>query len=300
MNLVEAGVTPIGFIETNILFAIAAFLLATRIDISEFKSLINQRRSLAWGIASQQIILPLIIISGSFAVILPLGTGTGLILTASMPALTLAALLTWLARGNIALSLLIIFISSLLSTFMTPAVITFWADIHPSAAQDATLLHYTPYYSLVVALSTVLLPALLGLLVRKLLPRLMFLVPALTGFCFALVLCVPAGVLYKQSDTLLLNFWSAGLPSIAAYLGCSLFIFKLMKALNLNTAITSTITLTTVSQNLAIAGMFAISGLGVDSDQILVGLWWVPIQYYGGFLLAGYLRYQTHSPADEL
>lgn len=300
MDFVETGVTPIGFIQTNVLFGIAVFLLATRIEIGELRNVLDQRRTLGWGITGQEIILPLLVIGGCFAVSIPFGTGTGLLLVASMPALALGALLTLLARGNVTLSLIIIFISTLLSTFLTPLTIIFWAKLHPSAAQGAALLHYTPVYSLAVALGTVLLPAVLGLWIRKILPGMMFLVPSLIRVCFLLVLVVPAGVIYNHRESMLAGFWNTGLPVIAVYLACTLFIFKLIRALDMNSSTAATLSLTTVSQNLAIAGMFAIAGLGLDSDQILVGLWWVPIQYYGGFLIACFLRYRSDSGAESL
>ncbi|GEM_PF-2941592 len=290
MNFVEAGLTPIGFIETNLVFFLIVFFLALHTGTDAIRDQLKKRRALWWGLASIHIVFPIIVALVCVALFLPVAQSSGLILVATMPALALAALLTWLGHGNTALALLLVLFSTIISAGTAPLMFNLWTEINPMASRDMALLDYTPFYTLAVAICVILMPLGLGLLCARYLPAFRKIAPAALYLLTASALLIPLGVISSNSTQLLATPWSLGLTISLTYLAGLLFTYRLIDSLGLGKRPAISVVFSTVTHNMAIAGMFAVSGLGPGGTQILTALWWVVLQYYLGLLAALYFR----------
>lgn len=290
MNYVEAGITPIGFLQTNLVFFLINFFLALGSDWKDIHAQYRNSRELWWALASLHVIFPAIIFLASIFFFLPLHLGTGLILVAAMPALSIAALFSWLAHGNTHLTLVTLPVSALISALGAPLIITLWADLNPMAPRDAALINYTPLYTSMVAILVIALPISLGLLARRLWPGLRVATPPALWLLVAISMTIPAALVMSNGERLLASITTTGIAVTFMYAGSAFFILRLMNSLDLGKGSAVSITFLTLTHQLSIAGMFAIEGLGAKSDQVLTAIWWIILQYFLGLALALYLR----------
>lgn len=297
MNFVEAGLTPIGFYQTNLIYAAAVFALTLFTEPGEFRAQLTQRQPLIWGLLCQHLALPVIVILATMTLYMPLGQSTGLVILSTMPALVLGSLLTWVADGKASLSILLVGFSTFISAVIAPSMLNLWAHWNPFVAHETALLRYTPIHTLIVAFGVIVLPALAGTLVRRQWPVVQRHAPKLIYLLVFISMCVPIGLIRNNADAIAASWLSTGLLTGLIYLASFAFTLKLCQSLALSAPISAAITLTVASQNAALAGLYLLTGLGTESDQILAGIWWVLFQYYGGLLLALHLRRRTRLAA---
>lgn len=139
LNFSEASLLVLGFVLAIIMFGIA---LDTKVD--DFREVTRLPKAMAVGIAAQFIALPAI----TFLLTLLLGVGPsialGMILVACCPPGNISNVLTYRARGNVALSVSMTAISNLLAIFLMPLNIAFWGGLHPEASAVLEAVNLNP------------------------------------------------------------------------------------------------------------------------------------------------------------
>ncbi|MFA9400053.1 MAG: bile acid:sodium symporter family protein, partial [Acidobacteriota bacterium] len=130
INFSETSLLILGFVLAIIMFGIA---LDTKID--DFREVTRLPKAMAVGVGAQFIALPAI----TFCLTLLLGVGPsialGMILVACCPPGNISNVLTYRAKGNVALSVSMTAISNLLAIFLMPLNIAFWGGLHPGASE---------------------------------------------------------------------------------------------------------------------------------------------------------------------
>lgn len=138
------------------------------------------------GVVSQYLIMPLLGWAISLALGLPPALAAGVILVGCCPGGTASNVVSYLARGDVALSVAMTSVSTLLAPFLTP-LLTLWL-----AGQ------YMPVDAAAIGgtiLQIVLIPVIVGLLVRLFLPRVVErLLPALPWISVAAITVVVIAV----------------------------------------------------------------------------------------------------------
>ncbi|MBP3089045.1 bile acid:sodium symporter family protein [Corynebacterium sp. sy017] len=115
------------------------------------------------GVVAQYLIMPLTAVLIVWLLHLPSAIAVGVVLVGCSPGGTSSNVVSYLCRGDVALSVTITSISTLLSPILTPMLTLWLAGSYLAVAADAMAI------SIVKA---VLLPVLLGLVVRLILPKL--------------------------------------------------------------------------------------------------------------------------------
>ncbi len=140
------------------------------LDVADFAAVLRLPGAVAVGFAAQYTIMPLLGWSVSKMLALPAPFAVGLILVACCPGGTASNLVTYLARGNVALSVIMTMCSTLAAVVMTPLLTGWLAGA------------YVPVDAWGIFLTTaqvVLAPVLAGLLLHHQAPRLAgFILPA--------------------------------------------------------------------------------------------------------------------------
>ena len=183
------------------------FNMGLTLSVDDFRRLGKMPGSVAVGFTLHYTIMPL---SGWLVarwLKLDPQLAVGLILVASCPCGTASNLMTYLARGNLALSVCLTMISTLLAFIMTPLLCQQLAG------------HYVPVKAIDMSISTlkmVVVPVLSGVLVNWLLPRLVRrVVPYGQALAVVAFLFVTGGIVSRDATAVIA---SAGLLAIAASL----------------------------------------------------------------------------------
>ena len=149
----------LGFLIVPML-AVIMFAMGMTLKINDFKRVFLRPLEILAGVCAQYIVMPLL----GFLLALAFGINpliaVGIVLVGSCPGGTASNVITYLARGDLALSVTLTSVSTLLCPFLLPALMYVyagkWIDV--------------PVADLFIsALQIVLLPVLLGVILRKLL-----------------------------------------------------------------------------------------------------------------------------------
>ena len=141
------------------LLGLVMFGMGITLTFADFSEVAKHPKSVFIGVAGQFIIMPAIAFGLAKAFDLPADLAVGVILVGSCPGGTSSNVMTYLAKGNTALSVACTTISTLLSPVLTPAIFyvlaSQWLDIDAGAMFMSVL-------------KMVLFPIFLGLVVRAL------------------------------------------------------------------------------------------------------------------------------------
>lgn len=160
--LAPAAFAPLGAGVTYALMVIM-FGMGLTLTLPDFALVLKRPLPVLVGILFQYTAMPLLALGIATLLQLPPALAAGLVLVGCVPGGTSSNVVTYLARGDVALSVTMTSISTLLSPLLTP-VLTLWlaGQFLPVEAGDMA-------WSIV---QIVLIPVVAGLVLRLLLPRL--------------------------------------------------------------------------------------------------------------------------------
>lgn len=155
----------------NIALALVMYGVALGIKPEEFKILIDHPKSIVIGLVAQLVLLPL----ATFLLVYLLkpqpSIALGMMLVAACPGGNVSNFFTQMAKGNIALSIVMTTITTFLAVFSTPLNLTFYGSHYPPTAgllKDIEI-NFWELTQLVGLL--LIVPLILGLITRKLTPN---------------------------------------------------------------------------------------------------------------------------------
>lgn len=185
--------TPLGEIISPLL-GIIMFGMGLTLTLPDFKLVATRPLPVLLGVFAQYAVMPLLGLGIAFALQLPADLAAGVILVGCAPGGTSSNVVTYLAKGDTALSVAMTSVSTLLAPLLTP-LLTLWL-----AGQ------YLPVDGAGMALSIlqiVLLPVAAGLLVRLFLPRLVTrALPALPWISVIAITLVVVAVVSGSADSI--------------------------------------------------------------------------------------------------
>lgn len=225
-----AFVSPEAFLEIRgyipYLLGIVMFGMGITLTFNDFSEVVKHPKSVIVGVVGQFVIMPAIAFALAKLFALPTDLAIGVILVGACPGGTSSNVMTYLAKGNTALSVACTTISTLLAPLLTPIIFyvlaSQWIDIDASAMFASVL-------------KMVLFPIFLGLVIRALFKKQMAQIsqtmPLVSVIAIVLILAaVVAGSKDKIIDSGLLIFGVVVLHNCLGYLVG----FIAAKALRLN------------------------------------------------------------------
>ncbi len=164
------------------------FGMGATLSLGDFKHIVRHPKSVIVGVFAQFLIMPLVAYVLVKAFQLPPDIAIGVILVGACPGGTASNVITYLARGNTALSVACTSVATLLAPILTPAIVYFlaseWIEVSASAM-------------VVSVLQMVLLPVALGVIVRALwqdsVARAAEILPLVSMFMIALLVAALIG-----------------------------------------------------------------------------------------------------------
>lgn len=179
-----------------IVWGLALIMLGMGITLSldDFRAVARMPRAVFAGVAAQYLIMPLCGWAAATAFALPPPLAAGVILVGCCPGGTASNVVTYLARANVALSVLMTMVSTFLAVVMTP-LLTGWLAGTLVPVDAAGLFRST--------LQVVLLPVSLGLALHHLAPRTVaFVLPVAPLVSVVAIVLICAGIVAQEAAVL--------------------------------------------------------------------------------------------------
>ena len=193
------------------------FLLGTDLNKEAFANVARNPRAVMAGMTGQLVFLPLIAIGVAWALNLPPVYFMGLVLVACCPGGSSSNVFSMLAKGDVALSVTLTALSSVITLFTLPLVMGVVAEL---VSQQAGLEINLPVGKLLVQnLVLLFAPMSLGIMLRHFRPRIAAKVNRVLGKCAFPALMLLAGVFFLQyTNEIIKNFTVLGMAAGALIL----------------------------------------------------------------------------------
>lgn len=280
-----------GEIVTNLLMpltlAFIMFSLGLGLTLGDFERIIKQPRALLVGVVCHFVLLPLVClamlkivgITGAFAV--------GFMIIAACPTGTTSNLLTYLARGDVALALSFTAVASVLTIVTLPLVVSFSLQHFAGASQIVS----APVGMMMGQIFVMLgLPVALGMLVRRQKPALALRIePKATRAATVLFIIIILAAVAKNWGLLRENFNSLAPLAIGLNLVMLAIGFIAAWMANLSRKQSVTLGIESAMQNATLALVIASSVLKQDAMAVPGALYGV-LMYASGLLFAFGMR----------
>ena len=177
------------------MLGVIMFGMGMTLSAADFQKVFHQPRNVFAGAAAQYLIMPLLAYALARLLRLPDELAVGLILLGCCPGGTASNVIAFLARGDVALSVSMTTVSTLLAPLLTPALMLLfagqWMDINAAAL----------FISIV---QIVLLPVLLGLAVNQFFgSRIKAVKPLLPVISVIAILLIVGAVIGKNSEAMM-------------------------------------------------------------------------------------------------
>ncbi|MBX3098513.1 MAG: bile acid:sodium symporter family protein [Salinibacterium sp.] len=239
MNIDDAvlNFSPFSLILLSVVLGFIMFGIALDTSLQDFRAVLKAPRAIIIALLAQIILLPAV----TFGLTLLLQVGPsialGMILVACCPPGNVSQVLTYRARGNVALSVSMTAVTNVIYIFVLPLNLALWGGLHPTARAILEQVSLNPLQMLLEIVLVIGVPFALGLLIKQrwtsfasrvqpfvkwasLLALLAFIAFALIGnfaFFIAFIGVVLLAVFLHDAVALLLGFASARLGGLSLY-----------------------------------------------------------------------------------
>lgn len=183
----------------NILLGIILFGMGTTLKLDNFINVLKRPREILTGISIQYIIMPLLAFCLARIFSLNEALTIGLILVGTVPGGTASDVITFLAKGDLALSVSLTAISTVISPILTPLITLLLIGNH---------ITFNPLTMFISIVEIVIVPIALGLIINYKIPkfteRLKKYLPVVSSIAICLII---GGVLGTNKTAIMTTSW---------------------------------------------------------------------------------------------
>lgn len=171
LGSVEINFDQNSLMVLNIIIAVMMFGVALTLRVEDFRRVVTQPRAPLAGLFTQFVLLPALTCLATWVFDIRADLALGMLLVSSCPGGTFSNLMTWIARGNVAVSVSMTAISSLAATVLTPLNFAFYAHLNPSTRALFQDIYISSFDILILVVLVLGVPIVLGMLVGTKFPR---------------------------------------------------------------------------------------------------------------------------------
>lgn len=274
---------------TPYLLGFVMFGMGLGLSFGDFFNVLTNPKTVIFGIGMQFIMMPLIAVMLTTFTAMPPEFAVGVLLVGCCPGGTASNVLTYLAKGNVALSVSITICTTLLAPLLTPAI--FYLLAHNTIEVD--------YFSMMMTIvKIVIAPVFIGVLINAFLnavaKKICIFMPCISSVTIMIIVAIVCSLSASKLDFSCI----AILPFIIAHnvLGIVLT-YVISRALHFNKKDCRTLAIEIGTQNSGLGTVLAIKYFTAISA--LVGSIFSIVQNVTGSLFAAYWNKQTHSNEDS-
>ena len=182
----------------SLMLGVIMFGMGTTSDYKDFLGIFKRPKDVFLGALAQYTIMPFLAFALAKLFQLDDGLTAGLVLLGTCPGGTTSNVITYMSKGDLAYSVTMTSVSTLLSPIMTP-LLTFWLI--------GANIKFDPVGMFISILEIVILPVALGLMLKTFLPKVGEMVASYTPGVSSLTIClILAGVIGASHDAILNHF----------------------------------------------------------------------------------------------
>lgn len=265
------------------------------LKLKDFAMVVTRPKAIVIGLAAQMILLPLLAYILVLAFQLEPALGIGLIILALCPGGTTSNLYTYLAKGDVALSVSLTAFVSLIAPFTVPLLLLMFMNQLMGEGEAIEL----PLLKTILQLIVItIIPITFGMLINRFAPN--FAAKAekpVKVFSVVFLFLIIAGIFIKNKETMPGYFADVGLAALVLNLSCMLLGYFLSKAAQLNEAQSKAIGIEVGLQNGTTALLIALTILG-NSTMAAAPTVYSLIMFFTGAAFAYMLNRKTSVPVE--
>ena len=172
IDQVRLNFNPQGLFVINAAIGLMMLGVALELKLDDFKRIFVAPKAPVIGLAAQFILLPAFTYLLTLILRPPPSIALGMILVAACPGGNLSNIITYLARGNCAVSVSMTAVSTAAAIFMTPLNLTLWGSLNPHTAQILKKVSLSPFDVFINIFIILGIPLIVGLSVSQYFPSL--------------------------------------------------------------------------------------------------------------------------------
>lgn len=154
----------------NTILGMMMFGIALSLTMADFKRILRQPKGPVVGLVAQFVMLPAFTCLLTYLVPMPSEVALGLILVSCCPGGSFSNLMTYLSRGNTAMSVSMTGVASLLACVLTPMNFMFYASLNPLTRELLQSISVSAVDMLTIVLFVLAIPLAAGLMVASWFP----------------------------------------------------------------------------------------------------------------------------------
>jgi BASS family bile acid:Na+ symporter len=170
IDQVRLNFNPQGLMVINAAIGLMMFGVALELRLEDFKRILAAPKAPAIGLAAQFLLLP----AFTFLLVLAMrphpSLALGMMLVAACPGGNLSNIMTYLARGNVAVSISMTAVSTAAAVIMTPLNLSLYGSLYPATAQILRKVSLSPLDVFLTIFVILGIPLGLGLAVSRKFP----------------------------------------------------------------------------------------------------------------------------------
>ncbi len=172
LDQVRLNFNPTGIAIINGAIGLMMLGVALELKIEDFKRILSSPKAPAIGLAAQFLLLPaftflLVYIIRPFP-----SMALGMMLVAACPGGNLSNIITYLAKGNCAVSISMTAVSTIFAIFMTPLNISFWGSMNSGTASILRQVSLNPIDVFITVFIILGIPMTIGMTIGHFMPDL--------------------------------------------------------------------------------------------------------------------------------
>ena len=172
LDQVRLNFNPTGIAIINGAIGLMMLGVALELKVDDFKRIISSPKAPVIGLAAQFILLP----AFTFLLVSIIGPlpsiALGMMLVAACPGGNLSNIITYLSKGNSAVSISMTAVSTIFAVFMTPLNISFWGSMNSGTASILKQVSLNPIDVFVTVFIILGIPLTIGMTIGHFMPDL--------------------------------------------------------------------------------------------------------------------------------
>jgi bile acid:Na+ symporter, BASS family len=278
----------------NISIAFIMFGVALGLRKDNFTEVVRNPRGVITGVISQFLLLP----AATFLMIWALrphpGIALGMILVAACPGGNVSNFFSSLARGNVALSVSLTAIATLMATIMTPLNFEVWGSILPytAALQKSINIDYMELFQTVVLILAI--PLFLGIWVSQKFPKLVKVISKPIRIISFIILVGIISLAFSNNFSLFIEYFDYLFFIVLLHNFVALVTgFVFAKLTRNKAADVRSIAIETSIQNSALGLIIIFTFFGGNGAMAIIAAWWGIWHIISGFIVSRIFSWQS-------
>ena len=172
IDQVRLNFNPQGLFIINAAIGLMMLGVALELKLDDFKRILVGPKAPVIGLAAQFVLLPAFTFLLTLIINPPASIALGMILVAACPGGNLSNIMTYLARGNCAISVSMTAVSTVAAIVMTPLNLALWGSLNPYTAGILRKVSLSPLDVFITVFVILGIPLCIGLLISRSFPAL--------------------------------------------------------------------------------------------------------------------------------